>query len=169
MPTATGSPRRNSGDAEDLAPRDEEVVLPGERETGLDEKLPAIRRDDAALLAAKLHATQGEADRIRVAGVVGVNQGLQDARRVFSERLRQRRELVGAGGRFGVVADDLRHAAVSPLGGDAPLAGRFDVNRLVLLSLAVGEELEGEPQGFGRVLAGGRCTRRRRRRTWPSR
>ena len=136
--------------AEDFAARDEQIALPREREARLDENLPAIRSSDAALGAAKLKAVDGETHR------VGVGAFPRRRRRACRSRDGFSAKFSGSAGNLSALAGGSGESywticgtlPSSPLGGASPLAGHFDVDRIIPLARTVVEELKREPESF---------------------
>ena len=96
--------------------------------------------------AGKLHAAEGVAGTVRVAGIRGIGDRLQEAGRIGLEDCRQHQGL--AGGRLGVVADKLRTAAVLPAGRDAAVVAGRQFDRIVAPSFAVAQNIKRQPEGF---------------------
>ena len=146
-----------------------DVIFPGEHEPGLHQKLPLVRGHQAPTLAPHLHAAEGEPHGTGVRGIRRLREGIQQGSRVLERISRQGRELIRVERLGRVVGDDLRDDAVLPLGRDTAVASGLNLDRIVLLRLAVEEELEREPQAVSAGRRRRRGIRRPRRRIWHGR
>src|ERR1019366_1969559 len=94
--------------------RDQDVILPGEREAALDQELSPIGADDLARFAAQLQPRQGGVNVISVGHLSGDVKRLENGVIQSSEPLgldREWRQLVDA---YSVVVTTLSYATLLP-------------------------------------------------------
>ena len=134
--------------------RNQNVLLPGERETTLEQELAAIAAGDLARLAAQLHARQGETSAVTADRLSGIVQRFEDGRIHRDELFRRLRK-----GRQPILADGdifagLRHAAVMPACLNCVRALQRQRNLDILAALEVVQGFAGEYDTFTRLSTG---------------
>ena len=110
--------------------------------------MAAIRGGNFAPRAGELQVAQSITGIVRVGNLRRIGHRLQEPGRIGCEVGRCARKLDSAHGRQGVVADELRAFAVLPACGYLVFATGLQFDRIVFLSLAVGQQIKRQPEGF---------------------